>query len=135
MEQLIIPKERLLELKNEIFQLREKVHYLEEKEAVFMEVDKMYKEELSRRVKLENEYRFISSKLENLNNNIDDAVRDKAKERSKNFLAGYSYEIASVVVKKLSKIRFGFWGTKIKGSDLDEIEGVIRRIINNILYE
>lgn len=135
MEQCIITKERLQELHDEIFQLKEKVHYLEEKEAVFMEVDKMYHEELSRRVNLEREYRIISSELEYLRKHINDTVRDKAKERSRNFLAGHSYEVASAVVKKISEIRFGFWETKIKERDLDEIKSIIRTIIDSIINE
>lgn len=135
MEQLIISKERLQKLSDEVSRLKDKVHYLEEKEAVFMEVDKMYHEELSRRVNLEREYRLISSELECLRKHFNDAVRDKAKERSRNFLAGHSYEVASAVVKKLSEIRFGFWETKIEKRDLDEIKGIIRTIIDSIINE
>lgn len=76
----------------------------------------------------------LSLELKDLRNQIESISNTKAKSRSINYLAAYAGQITNTVMTKLSELRFGFFETKIKKEDLQEIESEIRRTIHNIFF-
>lgn len=75
-----------------------------------------------------------SSEIKCLRDRIDFYSNYKAECRSKNYLAAYTSQVTSAVMRKISILRFGFFETKIKKEDLQEIESEIRRTIQDIFF-
>lgn len=126
-EKVLISRKRLIELENI------ELHYKTMKDAVKMAQDR-WKKLSSLNQELISRIDRTSAELTHLRNHIETISNYKAKRRSINYLAAYTGQITDAVMTTLSRLRFGFFETKIKKEDLREIESEIRRTIHNIFF-
>lgn len=126
-EKVLISRKRLVELENI------ELHYKTMKDAVKIAQERC-KKLANRNLELISSIDRTSTELTYLRNQIETISNSKAKRRSINYLAAYTCQITDAVMTTLSRLRFGFFETKIKKEDLSEVESEIRRTIHNIFF-
>lgn len=126
-EKVLISRKRLIELE------KIELHYKTMKDAVKIAQER-WKKLANRNMELVSSIDRTSTELTYLRNHIETISNSKAKRRSINYFAAYTGQITDAVMTTLSRLRFGFFETKIKKEDLSEVESEIRRTIHNIFF-